>query len=460
LDDAAVAAAVTRHLGRDSTVEGLRRLSGGASRETWAFDARVGDDRLGLVLRRDPAPIRGGVDRSTEAAIVAAAHDAGVLAPRVRFVLDDADQLGAGFVMDRVEGETVPRKILRDEAYTTARPRLTQACAEQAARIHAVPTGTLPDLAVLGASELLEQYRAVLDTFGEPHPAFELGMRRLAEHAPVVDEPALVHGDFRNGNLVVDGDGLRAVLDWELAHLGDPIEDLGWLCVKSWRFGVTDRHVGGFGDVEELCDAYTAAGGGVVDRDRLRWWEALGTLKWGVICEMQAQTHLQGLVRSVELATLGRRIAEMEWDLLELLDGAPASPPDPATGNEGSPAVTVLQDRPSAAELLEAVREFLDHDVLGAVDGRVAFHTRVAVNALGIVERELVIGRELDATIRPRLATFLGHDDDLATLIAELATRIRSGSLDDQPDTLDMTREIVRAKLAVSNPRYLTGSGP
>jgi aminoglycoside phosphotransferase (APT) family kinase protein len=459
LDEAAVAAAVTHHLGRDATVEGLRRLSGGASRETWAFDAQLGNERLALVLRRDPSPLQGGVDRSTEAAIVAAAHDAGVLAPRVRFVLDDADDLGAGFVMDRVEGETVPRKILRDEAYAAARPRLTKACAEQAARIHAVPTAALPTLAVLGPHELLEQYRAVLDTFGEPHPAFELGLRRLADDAPDLDEPALVHGDFRNGNLVVGSDGLRAVLDWELAHLGDPIEDLGWLCVKSWRFGITDRRVGGFGDVDELCEAYAAAGGRPVDRTRLTWWETLGTLKWGVICEMQAQTHLQGLVRSVELATLGRRIAEMEWDLLELVGGESGPGDGGAARRDGPAPVTSLQDRPSAPELLEAVREFLEHDVVGAVDGRVGFHTRVAVNALGIVERELVLGPTLDATIRERLVGFLGHDGDLAALIAELATGIRSGALDDRPDTLAVTRDLVRAKLEVSNPRYLTGPG-
>ena len=136
-----------------------------------------------------------------------------------------------------------------------------------------------------------------------------------------------MHGDFRNGNLVVGPDGLRAVLDWELAHLGDPLEDLGWLCVKSWRFGVTDQRVGGFGDVDALSAGYLDAGGEPVDAARLAWWEAFGTLKWGVICEVQAQTHLQGLVRSVELATLGRRIAEMEWDLLDLLE-----PDAPATG--------------------------------------------------------------------------------------------------------------------------------
>jgi aminoglycoside phosphotransferase (APT) family kinase protein len=111
------------------------------------------------------------------------------------------------------------------------------------------------------------------------------------------------------------------VLDWELAHLGDPAEDLGWLCVKSWRFGVVDKLVGGFGDVPQLLDAYEHASGRRIDEDTLRWWIALGTLKWGVICIAQAFTHLTGGLRSVELATLGRRVAEMEWDLLDILDG-------------------------------------------------------------------------------------------------------------------------------------------
>jgi aminoglycoside phosphotransferase (APT) family kinase protein len=461
LDEAALAAAVTRHLGGDATVEHLRRLSGGASRETWAFDGTVAGERAELVLRRDPAPAAAGpLDRSAEAEVIQAAHDAGVLAPRVRFVLAFDDGLGTGFVMDRVEGETVARRILRDDEYADARPRLAAQCAEQAARIHAVPTASLPDtLPTLGPHEQLDQYRAVLDGFGEPHPAFELGLRRLARDAPTVDAATLVHGDFRNGNLVVGPEGLRAVLDWELAHLGDPIEDLGWLCVKSWRFGVTERRVGGFGDVDELRDAYAAAGGGPVDPARLAWWEALGTLKWGVICEMQAQAHLQGLVRSVELATLGRRIAEMEWDLLDLLDDGAASSAPPA-GTEPAARRPSLQDRPSAAELVDAVREFLERDVQGAVDGRVAFHTRVAVNALGMVERELALGPDLDAAATRRLAGFLGRDGDVEALVAELASRIRAGGLDDDPEALSVTRDLVRAKLEVANPRYLPASAP
>ena len=162
----------------------------------------------------------------------------------------------------------------------------------------------------------------LLDTFGEPHPAFELALRWLDARVPApASAPRFVHGDFRNGNFIVGPDGIRAVLDWELAHLGDPIEDLGWLCVKSWRFGANDKLVGGFGDVPDLLGAYEQAGGGAVDEATLRFWVVLGTVKWGVICVGQAFAHLTGAIRSVELATLGRRVAEMEWDVLDLLDG-------------------------------------------------------------------------------------------------------------------------------------------
>ena len=170
-----------------------------------------------------------------------------------------------------------------------------------------------------GAKEQIAQYRALLDGFGEAHPAFELGLRWLDEHAPGAGPTTLVHGDFRNGNLVVGADGVRGVLDWELAHGGDPMEDLGWLCVRSWRFGADDRPAGGFGSYEDLFAGYAAAGGGDVAPDLVRYWEVMGNLKWGVICMVQAFTHLNRLRRSVELATLGRRVCEMEFDLMGLI---------------------------------------------------------------------------------------------------------------------------------------------
>ncbi|MFM8973691.1 MAG: phosphotransferase family protein, partial [Actinomycetota bacterium] len=264
----------------------------------------------------------GWSERSTEYALLAAAGAAGVPVPAVRYLLRPADGLGEGFVMDHVSGETIARRILRDDEFAAARPRLADQCGEIAARIHAVPTDGLPRLPVQDGPSQVDFYRNALDAFGEPHPAFELALRWLDEHAPPPPAaPVLVHGDLRNGNFIVGPEGIRAVLDWELSHLGDPVEDLGWLCVRAWRFGVDDRLVGGFGDLSALLAAYAAAGGAPVSEAELRWWVALGTLKWGVICMSQAFTHLGGAHRSVELAAIGRRVAQTEWDLLDLLDG-------------------------------------------------------------------------------------------------------------------------------------------
>jgi aminoglycoside phosphotransferase (APT) family kinase protein len=232
--------------------------------------------------------------------------------------------------MERIEGETIPRRILRDAEYDTARPRLARQCGEIAAAIHATDVATLPELPVLDAAAQLEQYRALLDALGEPHPALELGLRWLGERVPpCATTPRLVHGDFRNGNIVVGRDGVRCVLDWELAHLGDPAEDLGWMCVRSWRFGNDDLVVGGFGVLDELLDGYRAAGGDPPDPQVVHYWMTFGTLKWGAMTILQTFAHLQGAVRSVELATLGRRVVEMEWDLLDAIEPTAIDPATP-----------------------------------------------------------------------------------------------------------------------------------
>lgn len=318
-DPERLAAALARAIG-PATIERLHRVSGGASRETWLFDAVATDATVQrLVLRRDPGPSLGSTERATEYHLLRAAYDAGVPAPRVRLLLDVGDDLGEGFVMDHVDGETIARRILRDDAYEHARPKLATQCGTIAAAIHATPVESLPALAVETASHQLDQWTEILDTFGEPHPAFEFGLRWMRRNVPETGgPPRLVHGDFRNGNFVVGSDGIRSVLDWELAHLGDPIEDLGWLCARAWRFGVP-RVVGGFGDVEPLLDAYERAGGVRPTLAALKFWVALATLKWGAMCLIQAFTHLNRVVRSVELATIGRRVVENEWDLLRLI---------------------------------------------------------------------------------------------------------------------------------------------
>ncbi|MGH9192578.1 MAG: phosphotransferase family protein [Acidimicrobiales bacterium] len=302
-------------------VQGLRRLSGGASRETWAFAA---DGRPLILQRARPGGVTS-MPMATEVALLRAARSAGVPVPAVLLSGDDVDSDGTGarplgrswMVVERIEGETIPRRILRDEELVSARPLLTAQCGRALAAAHTIDPGSVPGL---DATDQFERFRELLDALGQPHPAFELGFRWLERNRPATRADTVVHGDFRNGNLVVGADGLRAVLDWELAHLGDPLEDLGWLCVRAWRFGALPR-VGGFGDVDELVAAYEAAPGstGAVDREALAWWETMGTLKWGVMCMLQAATHLSGTVRSVELAAIGRRVCEVEHDLLLLL---------------------------------------------------------------------------------------------------------------------------------------------
>jgi aminoglycoside phosphotransferase (APT) family kinase protein len=295
------------------TIAQLTRLSGGASRETWAFDL----DGAPLILQRERAgTARTGGGMRSEALLLRAAGTAGV--PVAELVASgDADSpLGAPFIVTRrLEGETIARKILRDEEWAPVRPKLAAQCGTALAAIHRIPTDAAPELE---HQDQVTQYREVLDLLGEPHPAFELGFRWLERNRPAPGRVCVVHGDFRHGNFIVGPDGLTAVLDWELAHLGDPMEDLGWLCVKAWRFGARPP-VGGFGEYTELFDAYSAAAGVDVDPEAVHWWEVLGTLKWGVMCIMQASTHLNGFSRSVELAAIGRRVCENEHDLLALL---------------------------------------------------------------------------------------------------------------------------------------------
>jgi aminoglycoside phosphotransferase (APT) family kinase protein len=296
-----------------TTITELRRLSGGASRETWSLAA----DGRPLILQRDrPGSIRTGGGMATEAVLLAAAAAEGVpVAPLVSAGGVDSP-LGAPYlVTERIDGETIPRKLLRDEQWAGVLPRLASQCGAALAAIHRLPVDAAP---ALEHQDQVEQFLALLDVLGEPHPAFELGFRWLQRNRPPAQPATIVHGDFRNGNLIVGSDGIRAVLDWELAHLGDPMEDLGWLCVRAWRFGAA-LPVGGFGAREDLFAAYEEAGGGKVDPEVVRWWEVLGTVKWGVMCIIQSRSHLDGLSRSVELATIGRRVCENEHDVLELI---------------------------------------------------------------------------------------------------------------------------------------------
>jgi aminoglycoside phosphotransferase (APT) family kinase protein len=256
--------------------------------------------------------------------LISRAADAGTPVPEPLAYEPDGGRFGSpGLLMAHVEGTSVAPRILRKPEFESARARLTGQLADALARIHAIDPGTLngvlPEPTGDPATEQISEWERQLDEIGEPLPAVELGLRWLRANAPAPTEPRLVHGDFRLGNFIVDESGLAAVIDWELAHLGDPAEDIGWLCIRSWRFGNDERPVAGVGQLDEFASAYEAAGGAPIDTGRVRYWEAFGNVKWAVICARQANDHLTGARRSHELASLGRRVCEPEWDLLQLV---------------------------------------------------------------------------------------------------------------------------------------------
>ena len=301
-------------------VAGLQRLSGGASQETWAFDLGSKPPRP-LILRRAPAGARqrssDSAGLAAEAVLITRAGHAGVPVPEVLHLLQANDGLGEGFIMQRLPGETLGRRIA-----AAHRPALAWQCGQALARIHALPLAGLPALRRTQPRAEVNHLRYWHAGMGAARPVFQLALRWLAEHAPDDAAPVLVHGDFRNGNLMVDlqaeGGALVGVLDWELAHLGDAMADLGWVTVNSWRFGQPGRAVGGFGQWDELRSGYRAAGG-QVDEGRVRWWQVLGTLRWGVICESMGQAWLSGAEAVMEKAAIARRASETEIDLLDLL---------------------------------------------------------------------------------------------------------------------------------------------
>lgn len=438
----AVRARLAEVLGEPPTGE-LRRLSGGASRETYRFTC----SSLGEMVLQSEHGGKPSGEPPGQAALLRSAARAGVPVARVIAHGSDDPVLGAAWTLvEALDGTPDPQRIISTASATDA-PKLLDSVAQALAAVHGMP---VDDSLAPPVEDPLAQLYALYERLGEPHPTFELAFRALGADRPP-QRRALVHGDFRMGNLMVDGERVSGVLDWELAHIGDPVEDLGWLCVPAWRFGRPDLPAAGLGTRDQLLAAYARHSGATVSMQELRRWELAGTLRWGVICVMQAFTHLSGASRSIELAVIGRRACEVEWDLLELVDPQGRAAAHPSADRTDAPTGPPrLHDSPSAVELLEAARSALGEHVLPLLEGRPAFELRVTLRALGIVRRELDHAGEHAATHAAALAA-LGVADE-----RQLAAAIRDGALEDRDAELCAAlRAIVRAKLEVANPGYL-----
>lgn len=313
-------AVLARRTGWDEPrVEDLAPVPGGASRDTWRLDAvdREGRRRPLILQRQHSEAVDVRLDTAVEARLIAAVRRAGVPTATLLAWSDGSEELGLPYLLfERIEGETNPRRILRERRFASARGMLARQYGEALGSIQRIDPAEVPGLVLRDPLDRLER---ALDGPGEPSPALAFACRWLRTHRPPAGERVVVHGDFRNGNGIVAPDrGLRAVIDWELSHLGDPLEDLGWFCIRAWRFG-SPLPVGGFGRYDEIVAGCEATSGRKVDREALRWWQIVGTLRWAVICRMQGATHSRGPGRSLELAVGGRRAAEAEFDLMLLL---------------------------------------------------------------------------------------------------------------------------------------------
>lgn len=451
----ALEAVVRNHIPGADALRRVERLSGGASQETYRLTVSDGSREWPVAMRRAPGgllpeeKIEGHPGLAAEALLMQAARANGVPEPEVYYVLAPEDDLGAGFLMEWLDGEALGARITRSEALADLRPRLAHECGRVLAQIHAIDldaTGLREHLDPIEPETFVQQTWMRYQDLGTPQPMIDYAARWLLDNLPDKPPMRLVHNDFRNGNFMVTPDGINAVLDWEIAHIGDPMRDLGWICTASWRFG-GDGPVGGFGSREDLFAGYEEVSGEAVDPARVHFWEVFGSFWWSVGCLGMAEHYRTGPDKTVERPAIGRRTSECQVDCVNLL-----IPGRVELVTEAEPDEV---DMPRADELLLSVRDFLRGDVMSETDGRTQFLARVASNSLDIVERELRLAPSANAAEAERLQALLGRDGSRAELRQALCEGLRNGSIDLQhPGLAEHLRQSVVNQIAIDQPKY------
>ena len=438
-------------------LKSVERLSGGASQETYRIViATAGGGERPLAMRRAPGGVKGdhptAPGLAVEALLMQVARANGVPEPDVFHVLEPADGLGEGFVMEWLDGEALGARIVRAPELDAIRPQLAYQCGQALARIHQIDldgSGLRDRLSTVPTEAFVHLMCERYHEYRDPQPMIDYSARWLLEHLPADVPHALVHNDFRNGNIMFGPAGIVAVLDWEVAHIGDPMRDLGWICTNSWRFGRRDLPVGGFGSYEDLFAGYESISGTPVDPERVKFWEVFGSFWWAIGCLSMAEHFRSGPDKTVERPAIGRRSSECQVDCVNLLIPGPVSLVAATTTDDGA--------MPRIDELLVSVRDFLHGDVMAQTEGRTNFMARVAGNSLDIVLRDAAIGPELRRREKDRLATLLDGDPhaDLATLKWELVNALRSGAMPlDEPGLVEYLREAVVNQVAIDQPKY------
>ena len=299
-------------------IKQLIPLTGGASADINRIVLANEDE---LIVRRTLSQEKSvmAIPKILEAKIQKVVKKNGAPVPDIIFEFSEGEEIGEGYVMEAIPGETIPRKILRDEKFSTAREKLPFEIGKSLAKIHQTQLEDLKALDQVSFSDSLEKLFQVYLSFNQPQPVFDLAFKWLESQELTDYGDVLVHGDFRFGNFIISEENLESIIDWELAHIGNPMEDLGWLCVRSWRFGNVEKRVGGLGEIKDLIAGYESNSDIKIDESQLDIWQLYGSLRWGVICMMQTFAHLSGMVNSVEKAAIGRRVSETEFDLMNMI---------------------------------------------------------------------------------------------------------------------------------------------
>ncbi|NCF76917.1 MAG: phosphotransferase, partial [Proteobacteria bacterium] len=435
----------------------LERLSGGASQETYRITiASPEGDRL-LAMRRAAGGEEGEITAqhpglAVEALLMQVARAQGVPEPKVHYVLQPQDGIGAGFIMQWLEGEALGARIVKAPELDVVRPQLARMFGVTLARIHSIDlqaTGLDQHLQHLTPEDYVRQTWERYQAFETPQPMIDFTARWLLDNLPSNYTPSLVHNDYRNGNVMVDTSGIVAVLDWEVAHIGDPMRDLGWMLTHSWRFGRAHLPVGGFGTADDFYAGYESVTGVAVDPQAVKFWQVFGSFWWAVGCLGMAEHYRNGPDQSVERPGIGRRSSECQVDCVNLLIPGPVSLVEPQTDN-------VYVDMPRADELLKSVTDFLREQVMSETTGRTQFLARVAGNSLDIVQREMALGETAAGQERERLRTLLASPEtDLMQLREQLVQGLREGQIDlNAPGLAEHLRASIVNQINIDQPRY------
>ena len=453
----------------------VNQLTAGASQQTFRLVVEGSSGKTSTYALRRAQPglessSYGQLPPSLEVELLKLAASGKVPVPEIHYVLKPEDGLGDGYIMEWLDGETMGQRIIKLPELAAARESLAFECGQALARIHALPvSNTLSEkLHSVSPEALVRETWDAYVALDTPQPMIDYTAQWLLSHLPQVSRTTLVHGDFRNGNLMVTPSGIKAVLDWELCHMGDPMRDLGWLCVNSWRFGNRSLPVGGFGIVEDLVAGYESVSSHRVDPDALRFWEVFGSFWWSITTLGMAKTWRTGETPSVERPVIGRRSTEAQMDCVNLLIPGQVEP---------IPEATEDQNLPSASELISSVQSHLREHVAEKLEGADKFLVRVAINSLSIAQRELshrddaeraeyaglktllIDLNRADEALSEDTADMMGQVDTLLDLRWRLVVALRENHSLDRELLAKHLRQTIAHRLSIDQPKYSALSG-